>query len=175
MKFLFFSFLFVANLAISQTDTLKSTSWEDYFEKYKKNNEDYNYIYYYNTKGGNRIKFFNYFKCNDEFVLTYKNFEDSTFTFTKFKSDILFNNLEKNLDILKKFYRKFNPENSRKNFDDRTYNMIQIGIRFKNLHFNHFEPISDLELSEMPSEDTYTKGQIIINELAIFFEKQFNK
>ncbi|MFY7965739.1 MAG: hypothetical protein ACOVO1_12645 [Chitinophagaceae bacterium] len=173
--FLLFVLLFTSNLIFAQKDTLKSKNWEEYFEMYNKSKDGYNYVYYYNTKGGEKIKSYHYFKCNNEFILTYKNYQDSTFSFFKLKSDTLFNYLEKNFSIIKKFYKKFKPENFRNQFDNKDYNMIQVGIRFKDLHFNHFQPISDLELSEMPLQDEYTKGQLIINELATFFEKKFTK
>jgi len=105
MKIIFLSLilLLVNNLLFAQTDTIKTNSWESYFNTYNKLNENYNYVYYYNTKGGVKIKSYTYFKCNNEFVLTYKNFNDSSFNFLKFKNDTLFDYLEKNFHILKKF------------------------------------------------------------------------
>ena len=176
--FLMLMLLFITNLLFAQSDTITTSSWEEYFEVYNKNNKDYDYIYYYNTKGGEKIKSYQYFKCKKEFVITSKNFKDSTFRFLKFKEDIIFKYVKDNFKAIQKVYLRYNKSeylttHFKKNFYDSTYNMIQIGIRYNGLHFNHFEPVSDLEASELDSIDM--EGQIIINHIARFFEDTFKE
>ena len=175
--FLMLMLLFITNLSFAQSSIIATSSWEEYFEVYNKNNKDYDYIYYYNTKGREKIKSYQYFKCENEFVITSKNFKDSTFRFLKFKEDIIFKYVKDNFKAIQKFCLRNNKSEYlttyfKKKLNDSTYNMIQIGIRYNGLHFNHFEPISDLETSELDSIDM--EGQIIINHIARLFEEKCN-
>ena len=166
-------FFVVSGLSVNgQVDSpkYKQKLYEDYCNK----NSNYAYVYMYITKGGEKQKFYEYLLMDTLFKLIFENEIAKTFRDTTFKKDVLFEYLDNSWDYIKKLREKHNEPNFKKDFIDKEKVIIQIGIRYNDLHFNHFLPKTQQEIDKIKNEDI-KKGCLIINAIAKFFEDTFKE
>ncbi len=146
------------------------------FKEFSERNPKYAYVYLYLTKGGKEKKIYKYFysDIDSAFKVIYSNEQNETFRDTILKKDILFDYLDSNWHSIKFLRNNYNNPDFRKYFDDENYLMKQIGIRYNDLHYNHFIPKSSDEIAKIKN-DKIKDAFLIINAIEGFFINIFNK
>ncbi len=170
LLFLTLSMSLIAFFAKSQIDSVITVN--DYLARYSLNNTHYNYVYLYKTQAGKQLKYSFYFEHEGKYKLAV--FERDTFKFEKtFTTDVIFPSIEANLNTIKQLERPNNREIKlfRKNFEDLTKPFQQLGIRYKDLHNNHFQKKSESEIASISKKEKQVLIARLINSLYEWVEK----
>jgi hypothetical protein len=151
----------------------KTEEWKKYLQDSVYNSDNPKYVYLYVSKTGILVKDIHYNTKNGLNVLSI-NYGDSVITNKVLFSPNLFEIVERNLKAIKKIKDFLNTEKKgkefRKNFDDSIKFLNQLGIRYDDLHYNHF-PRFRLDEIENTKNKKRKQGMIIINQLYAILEE----
>ncbi len=147
---------------------------EKQYKKFCEKNPNHAYVYMYVTKGGVKQKFYKYFLNDAVFRIIYENKIEKTFRDTTSKRDELFDYLDVNWEYIKSLIPFIKEPNFQSDFENKKIVVTQIGIRYNDLHCNHFIPKNEEQTNKIKNEDA-RNGQRIINAIAKYFEDKFSK
>jgi hypothetical protein len=136
-------YLMLLLLIFTRTALLGQDGFNDVLENYRKEHRlegNYPYVYTLQTKGGVMIRYSLYFQSDSQFILATFVPDSNLIRERKYKNDILFTIVKDNVKSLLKGSQssKLTADLQHK-FKDSSYVLTQIGIRYGDLHFNHFE------------------------------------
>ncbi len=154
---------FTAHTCVAQA----TTEWKKYLQDSVYNSERPEYVYLYVTKGGKLQTFLNYKFKKGANVLSI-NYGDSVVTSKIIQRPnvfaIVYNNLEKIRRVQESLNNKKNAGKFLKKFGDPAIITKQLGIRYGDLHYNHFPKFSVEEI-ENTRDTNCREGMKIINGL----------
>jgi hypothetical protein len=150
----------------------RTEEWKQYLKDSVYNSDNEEYIYLYFTKGGKLLKHLYYCTKKGQNVLSI-NYGDSIIVDRVIYNPNLFEIVKNNLKKLKKVENFFNYNREafkfRYNFNDTGIVCFQVGVKYKNLHFNHFPKFSIEQIGNQKNEKR-REGMKIINQLYEFLE-----
>jgi len=166
-----FLFLFICNNVVAQKKE-KSVLLKYLNSNLSKNIDD-PYVYLYITQKKKIKKTYYYYKKENQFVLAYFH-ADSNYVAEKFfTQDELFQVIDNNLEHLQKLsYNTHDAGTFQKKFADPVNLFSQIGIRYANLHYNHYQQADSVLIGKIADEGLKT-GYITIDRIVSFFRNQF--
>ncbi len=144
----------------------QTEEWKQYLQDSVYNSDNKNYIYLYYTKGGKLQKHLYYCTKKSQNVLS-TNYGDSEIVNKIVHNPNLFkivNNNLKKIRKVKNFLSETEFVDFRKKFNDSTVIFTQLGIKYHDLHYNHFPKFSSEQI-EKQKNNKRKEGMIIINQL----------
>ena len=167
-SFLLFVCFFVSINCFSQ----RTEEWKQYLKDSVYKSDKPEYIYLYLTKAGKLQKHLNYSLKKGQNILSI-NYGDSLVVYKFINNYNLFDIVKENLKEIKKVKDYLNTENSvvnfRKNFANSNIIFNQLGIKYADLHYNHFPKFSVDEIEKKQNKKR-KDGMIIINKLYAILE-----
>ncbi len=161
--------LFCSVLGMSQK--AKKNIVQEYMELRSLEGE-YPYVYSYTTLEGKMVEHYLYYKKGDRYILALLTSGVDSVKERFYTADVLFERIEKNLKPLSKLRdAAHDSKKFRKGFEDKVQPFNQIGIRYKNLHYNHYQQIGKDDLATIKNE-TLVAGYTILDFIARFFKEQ---
>lgn len=160
--------LLIANIGFAQ----ERMNWKSYLTEIVDSADDNDYVYLNYTKGNKRSKLFYYFKYNgDKIIAVVKN--DTVENEIRLSKPDIFSFLiaKKKLQDAREYQsRKKTPQQFWKQFEDTSATILQLGIRFPGMHYNHFQPTSEQFISSVKKE-RYREALRMVNEIVALLEK----
>lgn len=171
MKIINIIFLFIAFAFKSYSQA--NENWKAYLKHsvYKADNK--NYVYLFKSQGGKHLKNLYYSTKKGKNVLAII-YADTLVKFKELDSPNLFqlvkDNYENLKDLAQYIQRNDLIKNSILGFRDGTKITNQVGIRYSNLHFNHFPKFTDEQISII-KEKGIEEAMQTINRLYAILEE----
>ena len=167
----FILFLWICTVSIDCFSQRKE-EWKQYLKDSVYKSDKPEYIYLYLTKAGKLQKHLNYSLKKGQNILSI-NYGDSLVVYKSIKNHNLFEIVKENLKEIKKVKDYLKTENGavnfRKNFTDSNNIFNQLGIKYADLHYNHFPKFSIDEIEKKQNKKR-KEGMIIINKLYAILE-----
>lgn len=133
---------------------------------------DYPYVYSYTTKGKKLEESYYYYKNDDYYILAFFQKGVDSVKEKRYSKDVLFETIEKNIKSLNKLKTaRRNDSEFRRSFADSTVYFNQIGVRYKSLHYNHYQQADKKRLATIKNEKLLT-GYETLNFIAAFLNEQ---
>ncbi|MFN0081344.1 MAG: hypothetical protein ACKVOM_02410 [Ferruginibacter sp.] len=150
--------------------------WHQYLQDSIYKSDDNNYIYLYKTKGGIRQKLIRYSLKGCRYVIA--TVYGDTLAETKAVVSpnlfqIVYDNYYTLSELPNYLHNKKDIAIHRKEFMDKTVNFSQLGIRYSNLHYNHFPKFSQDQISK--ARKNIADAMKAVNELYKLLEAFENK
>jgi hypothetical protein len=167
-------FLLLIVFCLSKTSFSQRTEeWKQYLKDSVYNSDKPEYIYLYFTKGGKFLKTLYYYTKKSQNVLSI-NYGDSEIVNKIIHNPNLFEIVNQNL---KKIIKAKDFQTTQKkikehkgNFSDSSIVYTQLGIKYHDLHYNHFQKFTSEQI-ENQKNNKRKEGMIIINQLYEILEK----
>ncbi len=158
----------------SNCNAQELSPWKQFLKDSIYNADDKNYVYLYKTLNRNPKKVLNYSMKNKKYVLAIID-GDSAVQEKAFISPNLFQIVYDNYSELLKLRNYLNESfKVHKKFNDKilgsTNIFTQLGIRYGELHYNHFQKFSNEEIEKQKNKKC-KKGMEIINQLYRILEE----
>ncbi|MBP6430997.1 MAG: hypothetical protein KA319_04455 [Ferruginibacter sp.] len=147
--------------------------WKQYLKDSVYNSDNGYYVSLGITKGGNLYKVLNYSLKKKRYILS-TVYGDSAVHFKEVFKPNLFQVVYENFDGLKLIpeyeRRKKNRINFHKDYNDTSKLFYQLGIKYYDLHYNHFQTFTENQISKV-KKVKLKNAMLAINQLYAIFEE----
>ncbi len=145
--------------------------WEQYLQDSVYKADDNNYVYLYKTKGGVKQKLIRYSLKGGRYIIATvygDTLADTKAVISPNLFQIVYDNYYNLKELPKYLHNKKYSEYLHKQFHNNKVDFSQLGIRYADLHFNHFPKFSAEQISK--EKKNIADAMKIVNELYLLLE-----